>query len=66
MVSENKIKEAIRAGEFENLEGFGKPLPLDSEPYDPHWWIRRKMKREQIVLEANARQRSTDQTEPDN
>ena len=29
-VIEEKIREAIEAGEFDNLEGAGKPLDLDS------------------------------------
>ena len=30
LVSEDKIKKAYENGEFENLPGFGKPLPKDS------------------------------------
>ncbi|MDQ0061572.1 DnaJ family domain-containing protein [Paenibacillus harenae] len=29
MLAEEKIREAIRKGEFDNLPGAGKPLPLD-------------------------------------
>jgi hypothetical protein len=28
-IAENKIREAMRAGEFDNLPGSGKPLDLD-------------------------------------
>jgi hypothetical protein len=48
IVAENKIKAAIEAGEFDNLPGFGKPSPLIDEPYDPFWWIRRKLRAEQL------------------
>ena len=46
MVADNKIRAAIEAGEFDNLPGFGKPSPLIDEPYDPLWWVRRKLRRE--------------------
>jgi DnaJ homolog subfamily C member 28 len=29
------IAEAVKRGEFDNLEGFGKPLNLDENPYEP-------------------------------
>jgi hypothetical protein len=48
IVAENKIRTAIEAGEFDNLPGFGKPSPLIDEPYDPHWWLRRKLKQENL------------------
>jgi len=48
IVAENKIRAAIDAGEFDNLPGLGKPSPLIDEPYDPFWWIRRKLQQEQL------------------
>jgi hypothetical protein len=48
IIAENKIRAAIEAGEFDNLPGFGKPAAIFDEPYDPFWWIRRKLKREQL------------------
>lgn len=50
IISEGKIQAAIRAGEFDNLPGFGKPSPLCDEPYDPNWWIRRKLQHEGLQL----------------
>ena len=49
IVAENKIRAAIEAGEFDNLPGLGKPAAICDEPYDPFWWIRRKLQRELIV-----------------
>ena len=49
IVAENKIRAAIEAGEFDNLPGLGQPAAIFDEPYDPHWWIRRKLKREQLL-----------------
>ncbi|BBO30869.1 hypothetical protein PLANPX_0481 [Lacipirellula parvula] len=48
VVAENKLLAAIEAGEFDNLPGFGKPSPLIDEPYDPFWWIRRKLRQENL------------------
>lgn len=50
IVAENQIRAAIDAGEFDNLSDFGRPSELIDEPYDPHWWIRRKLARERVVL----------------
>ena len=54
IVAENKIQAAIRAGEFDNLPGLGKPAAVIDEPYDPNWWIRRKLKREQLTRPASS------------
>jgi hypothetical protein len=48
IIADNKIRAAIDAGEFDNLPGFGKPDAICDEPYDPHWWIRRKLRREEL------------------
>ncbi|MGW4928774.1 DnaJ family domain-containing protein [Agromyces sp. NPDC004153] len=45
---ENAIQQAIRRGEFDNLPGAGKPLEGLTGQYDPDWWIRRKIEREQL------------------
>ena len=47
-IAEEKILAAYEAGEFERLPGFGKPLPLIDEHYDPGWWVRRKLKWEEL------------------
>jgi hypothetical protein len=49
IIAENKIRAAIHAGEFDNLPGFGQPAAIFDERYDPHWWIRRKLRREQLA-----------------
>ncbi len=35
LVADRKIKEAIDAGEFDDLEGKGKPLDLEPDPFTP-------------------------------
>ena len=37
-IAERKIREAIEAGEFDNLASKGKPIELDSDP-DPSMWM---------------------------
>jgi Domain of unknown function (DUF1992) len=49
IIADNKIRAAIEAGEFDNLPGLGQPAAIFDEPYDPHWWIRRKLKREGLT-----------------
>lgn len=51
IIAENKIRAAIEAGEFKNLPGFGEPSAIFDEQYDPHWWIRRKLKRESLSVD---------------
>ena len=46
IVADNRIRAAIAARGFDNLPGLGKPAAIFDEPYDPHWWIRRKLQRE--------------------
>lgn len=47
-VAENRIREAQRRGQFDNLPGAGRRLPDIDEPYDPTWWIRAWMRRERL------------------
>ncbi|WP_130176513.1 DUF1992 domain-containing protein [Cryobacterium sp. SO1] len=46
---EISIQQAMRRGDFDNLPGTGKPIPGLNAPYDPDWWIRQKVEREQIT-----------------
>ncbi|TWT32293.1 hypothetical protein KOR34_40550 [Posidoniimonas corsicana] len=49
-IADAKLQAAIEEGQFDNLPGLGKPLPLIDEPYDPGWWVRRKLKREELAM----------------
>jgi hypothetical protein len=48
IIAEDKIRSAIKAGEFDHLPGFGKPLRVVEEPYDENWWLRRKLQAERL------------------
>jgi hypothetical protein len=73
---ERRIREAAERGAFDNLPGAGKPIPDLDEPHDELWWVRRKLRQEQLsylpptlalrkaaedALEAAARAGSEDQ-----
>lgn len=45
---EEQIREAQEAGEFDDLAGFGKPLAGIDDPLDENWWIREKLRRENL------------------
>jgi len=46
---EISIQQAMRRGDFDNLEGAGKPLVGLNQTYDPNWWIRQKIERERLT-----------------
>jgi hypothetical protein len=54
IIAENRIREAIDRGDFECLEGAGQPLRDLNGHYDPDWWIKRKLQREQLTPEDAA------------
>ena len=45
---ENQIRDAMERGEFANLPGAGKPLPTIEQPADEMWWVREKLRRENV------------------
>jgi hypothetical protein len=46
---EISIQQAVRRGDFDDLPGAGKPIPGLTQTYDPDWWVRRKIEREQLT-----------------
>jgi hypothetical protein len=47
---EAQIRVAMEAGAFDNLPGAGKPLPNFGQEYDPLWWQKQLVQREQITV----------------
>jgi hypothetical protein len=45
-----QIRVATEKGAFDNLPGAGKPLPNLDEVYDPLWWVKQLVKREEISV----------------
>jgi hypothetical protein len=48
--SEQLIRDAQERGELRDLPGQGKPLPDIDQPYDPLWWVKKWVEREQISV----------------
>ena len=53
---EQQIREAQEKGVFDHLPGAGKPLPDLDEPYDPLWWVKRKLRAENLSFLPDALQ----------
>ena len=47
---EAQIRVAREQGAFDNLPGAGKPLPYLGQEYDPDWWLKQLVQREQISI----------------
>jgi len=45
-----QIRVAREQGAFDNLPGAGKPLPNLCQEYDPDWWVKQLVQREQISI----------------
>ena len=39
------IRDAMDAGDFDNLPGVGKPIPGVGKPDDEYWWVRDWLRR---------------------
>src|SRR5437868_50645 len=53
---EQQIREAQEKGLFDDLPGSGKPLPGLDDAYDPLWWVKRKLRDENLSLLPDALQ----------
>jgi hypothetical protein len=45
---ERQIREAAERGEFDNLPGAGKPIADLDKPHDELWWVKDKLRRENL------------------
>jgi hypothetical protein len=45
---ERQIREARERGEFDDLPGSGKPIPDLQRPHDRNWWIKQKLRSENL------------------
>jgi Domain of unknown function (DUF1992) len=51
---ERQIREAKEAGELDNLPGQGRPLAGLDDPPDEMWWVKQKMRREDLTFVPDA------------
>jgi len=49
IIADNRIRAAMAQGEFDHLEGAGQPLRDLDGHYDPDWWLKRKLQREELT-----------------
>jgi hypothetical protein len=47
---EAQIRVAREQGAFDNLPGAGKPIPNLDQAYDPLWWVKQLLQREQVSI----------------
>src|SRR5215470_9627151 len=47
---DEQIRIATEAGAFDNLPGAGKPLPNLDQAFDPLWWVKQLVQREQVSM----------------
>jgi len=45
---EGQIREGMKRGEFDDLPGAGKPLRNIDQPHDETWWLREKLRQENV------------------
>lgn len=45
---DKQIREAKDRGEFDDLPGHGKPIPDIDRPRDELWWVKNKVRRENV------------------
>jgi hypothetical protein len=45
---DRQIRQATERGEFDELPGAGAPLADLDKPYDEMWWVKRKLRDEQL------------------
>ena len=45
---DRQIRQAAERGEFDNLPGSGAPLRDLDKPHNPDWWVRDKLRRENL------------------
>jgi hypothetical protein len=47
---ERQIREGMDQGAFDRLEGAGKPIAGLDEPHDEEWWVKEKLRREEVAF----------------
>jgi len=45
-----QVRVAREQGAFDNLPGAGKPLPNLDQEFDPLWWVKQLVQREQVSI----------------
>ncbi|WP_460812245.1 DnaJ family domain-containing protein [Nocardioides salsibiostraticola] len=62
---DQQIRVAMARGDFDNLPGAGKPIKDLDGAYDPDWWLKKLVEREQISVLPPSLQLRKDDAELD-
>lgn len=46
--TERRIRQAQTDGAFDDLPGIGQPIPGIDDPLDENWWLKQKLRNEQL------------------
>lgn len=49
---DRQIRRAREQGDFDDLPGAGQPLPDLGKPFDKLWWVKEKLRREELSYMA--------------
>lgn len=49
-LADYRIRQAQLDGKFDRIEGFGRPFAWDNAPDDEDWWIRQKLRDENLAI----------------
>lgn len=47
---EHEIEAGRERGAFDDLEGHGQPIPDIDRPHDDLWWVKAKLRREEVAV----------------
>jgi hypothetical protein len=47
---DRQVREGMERGEFDDLPGAGKPIPGIDKPHDEMWWVKDKLRRENVSV----------------
>jgi hypothetical protein len=45
---DRQVRRAREHGAFDDLPGTGRPIPDLDRPFDQHWWVKDKLRREDL------------------
>jgi hypothetical protein len=51
IIADNRIRAAMEQGEFDHLAGAGHPFRNLDGHYDPDWWLKQKLQREELTAD---------------
>jgi hypothetical protein len=59
IIADNRIRAAMEQREFDHLAGTGQPLHNLDSTYDPDWWLKQMLQREELTDDDARSQRNS-------